>query len=217
VVIEMNYNEILINYIETIPIDEPILIEDIKKHFKNFINKNEFKKVFNTVYVYINRLVKENVLVQFAKGIYYKPKIGVFGQKKLNANKVITKKYIQDDNNIKGYFSGAYLFNQLGLTTQVPANIVVVTNERPDNNNYDVKKLGITLRKPKIKINKDNYLYLQLFDVLINKEQIKIEADNKKEIIYKFIYDNNLTIENIFKYANITKNKKVVDELYKLG
>lgn len=82
----MNYNEILIKYIDKCPYDEPIFIEDIKGYFKNYI-KNNFDDVFKNIYVYINKLVKDNKLVQFIKGVYYKP---------LNINKVIDKKYIHD-------------------------------------------------------------------------------------------------------------------------
>lgn len=88
----MNYNEILVRYIDSYPYDEPIFIEDIKNYFQSIENIKDFDHFLKTIYVYINRLVKENKLVQFLKGIYYKPAKGVFGDKKLNINKVINKK-----------------------------------------------------------------------------------------------------------------------------
>ncbi len=211
----MNYNDILIKYIDACPFDEPIFIEEIKEHFKKFILDN-FEKTFKNIYVYINRLVKENKIVQFIKGVYYKPIKGTFGNKLLNVNKVIDKKYIHDKNGQKGYFSGAYLFNKVGLTTQVPKEILIVTNECPNANDYNNKNLGVVIRKPKIKINDDNYKYLQLFDLLINKDNIKIETDDEREIIYKFIKDNELYLEKIFKYANMLNNMKPIKKLYEL-
>lgn len=211
----MNYNDILIKYIDACPFDEPIFIEEIKEHFKKFIFDN-FEKTFKNIYVYINRLVKENKIVQFIKGVYYKPIKGTFGNKLLNVNKVIDKKYIHDKNGQKGYFSGAYLFNKVGLTTQVPKEILIVTNECPNANDYNNKNLGVVIRKPKIKINDDNYKYLQLFDLLINKDNIKIETDDEREIIYKFIKDNELYLEKIFKYANMLNNMKPIKKLYEL-
>lgn len=212
----MNYNYILIKYIDEYPYDEPIFIEEIKDYFKSFIHE-EFDNVFKNIYVYINRLVKENKLVQFIKGVYYKPLKGIFGNKILNINKVIKKKYILDNNGIKGYFSGAYLFNKIGLTTQIPKEVLIVTNECPNGNDYNNKNLGVIIRKPKININEDNHKYLQLFDILINKDNIKIEVDNQKEIIYKFIRDNKLDFEKIFEYANKTNNLKAIKKLYELG
>lgn len=212
----MNYNNILIKYIDEYPYDEPIFIEEIKDYFKKII-QNNFETTFKNIYVYINRLVKENKLSQFVKGIYYKPTKGIFGSKPLNINKVIEKKYICDKNGKKGYFTGAYLFNKLGLTTQIPKEILIVTNECPNSNDYNNKNLGVTIRKPKTPVTEDNYKYLQLFDILMNKDNIKIEVDNEKEIIYKFIDDNQLNLEKIFEYANKINNLKPIIRLYELG
>ncbi len=212
----MNYNDILVKYIDEYPFDEPIFIEEIKEYFKNYIQDN-FDNVFKNIYVYINRLVKENKLAQFVKGIYYKPLKGTFGKKTLNINKVIDKKYMHNKNDIKGYISGAYLFNKIGLTTQIPKELLIVTNECPNANDYKNKNLGVTIRRPKLQINEDNYKYLQLFDVLINKDNIKIETNNEKEIIYKFIKDNELEMEKIFEYANKINNLKPIKKLYELG
>lgn len=212
----MNYNNILIKYIDEYPYDEPIFIEEIKDYFKKII-QNNFETTFKSIYVYINRLVKENKLSQFVKGIYYKPTKGIFGSKPLNINKVIEKKYICDKNGKKGYFTGAYLFNKLGLTTQIPKEILIVTNECPNSNDYNNKNLGVTIRKPKTPVTEDNYKYLQLFDILMNRDNIKIEVDNEKEIIYKFIEDNQLNLEKIFEYANKINNLKPIIRLYELG
>lgn len=212
----MNYNNILIKYIDEYPYDEPIFIEEIKDYFKKII-QNNFETTFKSIYVYINRLVKENKLSQFVKGIYYKPTKGIFGSKPLNINKVIEKKYICDKNGKKGYFTGAYLFNKLGLTTQIPKEILIVTNECPNFNDYNNKNLGVTIRKPKTPVTEDNYKYLQLFDILMNRDNIKIEVDNEKEIIYKFIEDNQLNLEKIFEYANKINNLKPIIRLYELG
>ena len=196
----MNYNDILIEYINKCPYDEPIFIEEIKDYFKKIIQDN-FENIFKNIYVYINRLVKEQKLFQFIKGIYYKPIRGKFGNKLLNINKVIEKKYICDSKGQKGYFTGAYLFNKIGLTTQIPQKILIVTNECPNANDYNNKNLGVTIRRPKIEINKDN---------------IKIEVDDEKEIIYKFIKDNELDLEKIFEYASKINSLKPIVKLYEL-
>ena len=211
----MNYNELLMKYLNDCDANEPILIEDIKNYFQNIITKkDEYISVIKNIYVYLNRLVKKDKLILFSKGIYYKPSKGVFGNKKLNSYKVIEKKYIKNNDKINGYITGAYLFNQLGLTTQIPNSIVVVTNMCPNNNEYENKKLNVKIRKPKIEVDNLNYLYLQLFDIINNKDNIKIEVNNVKEIIYNFIKSNKLDMELIFKYAKLTNNKKVIDKLY---
>ena len=185
-------------------------------------------------------MCKNDILKQFYKGIYYKPVKNIFGEMPLDKNKVIIKKYIKDENgNIKGYITGAKLFNQLGLTTQVPNIINIVTNECKNYNEYKNEKLGVIIRQPKIKINNDNtitlisnakigndlvlkinndnYKYLQLFDIINNRDQINIEVDNEDEILYNFIEENKLDFEKIIKYARETKNKKVLEKLYILA
>ena len=47
----MNYNNILIKYIDEYPYDEPIFIEEIKDYFKKII-QNNFETTFKNIYVY---------------------------------------------------------------------------------------------------------------------------------------------------------------------
>ena len=76
--------------------------------------------------------------------------------------------------------------------------MLIITNECPNANNYNNKSLGVIIRKSKFPINNDNYKYPKLFDISIDKDYIKIEFANVKEIIYKFIKDNELELEKIF-------------------
>ena len=213
----MNYNAILTEYIDKCPYDEPIFIEDIKKYFEDIVG-DKIDQVIKTIYVYVNRLVKKHILVQYLKGIYYKPTIDIFGEKEIDKETIINKKYMEDNNGCKGFTYGATLFNQLGLTTQVPRYYYIVTNECPNNNKYNNHSLGVVIKKPKIKINNNNYKYLQLLDLLNNKEKIYIEVDvnKEKEIIYKFIKDNGLEMEEIFRYAKEIKDKKAINKLFEL-
>ncbi|MCD7809282.1 MAG: hypothetical protein LUH02_08060 [Erysipelotrichaceae bacterium] len=94
----MNYNEMIVDYIDNCPFDEPIFFEKIKEYFQDIID-------IHTINVYLNRLVHDNKIVQYQKGIYYKPTMGLFGDKKLNVNKVIEKKYIKDSQGHKGYYA----------------------------------------------------------------------------------------------------------------
>lgn len=214
----MNYNQLVLEYINTFPVDEPIFIEDVKEHIAQFCVKEDINKVFENVNVILNRLNKENIIKTFYKGIYYKPAKNIFGEMPLAKNKVIDKKYIKDKNgNRKGYITGAKLFNQLGLTTQVPNITNIITNECKNYNEYKNEYLNVAIRKPKIEINNRNYRYLQLFDILNNKDHINIEVENEDKIIYQFIQDNNLDFEKIIKYARETNNKKVLEKLYTLA
>ena len=72
-------------------------------------------------------------------------------------------------------------------------------------------------KKPKIEINNENYKYLQLFDLIENKDNIGIEVDNPDEIIYNFIEENDLDFEKIIKYAMDTKSRTVINKILVLA
>lgn len=210
----MTYNEMVSKYIDEIKEDEPIFCEDVRRYMKD-VCKEDDKNIHDNINVILNRMCKKGVIKPFHKGIYYKPIKNIFGEMTLSKNKVIIRKYIKDENgNIKGYLTGAKLFNMLGLTTQVPNIINIVTNECKNYNEYKNEKLCVIIRKPKIHINNENYKYLQLFDIINNKEKINIEVDNYDEIIYRFIKENELDFEKIIKYARETNNKKILEKLY---
>lgn len=210
----MNCHNIVINYIQNCKENEPIFIEDIKQHVMQFYKEEEKDKVFNNVKEVLNRLNKEGVIKTAYKGTYYIPKTNIFGEMPLANSKIIQYKYLVDKfGNVKGYITGANLFNNLGLTTQVPNIIDIVTNECKNNNKYTNKYLNVTIRKPKIKINNENCKYLQLIDLIDNKDNIYVEVDNVDEIIYNFIQDNDLDFEKILKYARETNNKGVIEKM----
>lgn len=217
----MNYKEEIIKYIYEYEKGDPIFIEDIKKHIFNLYNEYnmiEKDKLNKNINVIINRIVKEDIIKMYAKGIYYQPIKNVFGEMPINKNKIIERKYLKDNNGrIKGYISGEKLFNRFGLTTQISNKLYIITNNCGKKNEYYNRFLNVLLKKSTIEINNENYLYLQLIDVLKNKKRIHVEANNADEIIYNYIEDNNLDFEKIIKYARETNNKKILEYLYEIA
>ena len=99
----------------------------------------------------------------------YLTKTNIFGEMPLANSKIIQYKYLVDKfGNVKGYITGANLINKVGLTTQVPNIIDIVTNECKNNNKYANKYLNVAIRKPKIKINNENYKYKLSIDEVKN-------------------------------------------------
>ena len=214
----MNCRSLVFYYIQNCEKNEPIFIEDIKEYIIQFYKDEEKEKIFNNVKEILNRLNKENVIRTAYKGIYYIPKTNIFGEVPLANNKIIQYKYLIDKfGNVKGYITGANLFNKVGLTTQVPNIIDIVTNECKNNNKYENKNLNVIIRKPKIEINNANYKYLQLIDLIENKDNIYVEVDYIDEIIYNFIQENDLQFEKILKYARETNSKAVIEKMVMLA
>ena len=211
---KMNCHNVILNYIQNCEKNEPIFIEDIKKYIMQFYKEEEKEKIFNNVKEILNRLSKDNIIKTAYKGIYYIPKTNIFGEVPLANSKIIRYKYLVDKfGNIKGYITGAILFNKVGLTTQVPNIIEIVTNECKNNNKYKNKYLNVVIRRSKIEINNENYKYLQLIDLLENRDNIYIEVDTIDEIIYDFIQKNDLNFEKIIKYARETNSKTAIEKM----
>lgn len=214
----MNCNTMVVNYINNCEKNEPIFIEDIKEYIMQFYNEAEKENVCNNIKAILNRLTKENIIKTAYKGIYYIPKVNIFGEMPLAIRKIIQYKYLVDKlGNVKGYITGAMLFNQVGLTTQVPNLTDIATNECKNYNKYTNEYLNTTIRKPKIEITTENYKYLQLFDLIENKDNINIEVENEDELIYRFIQENELDFEKIIRYARETNCKKAFEKILVLA
>ena len=191
-------------YVKNAPVAEPIYTNDIFDYVQKIIIDID-KAKFNT---YMQRYeIKNPELVRYQKGIYYKTVDTPFGKVEIDYFKVIVRKYIQDDDNIYGYESGPSFMNSLGLTTQMSRNIYIVTNNI--RYRYQDTQLGIRFSKPVIEVTKNNYRYLQLLDILLNKEGINIETDNYIDILRNFIKKNNLSFEKLIKYAGYYNSNKV--------
>lgn len=213
----MNICKLVLECIELYPEDEPIFIDDIKKYVIQKCKKDEKENVLKNINVILNRLKNEGIIKAEYKGVYYKPVITIFGEMGLDQTKLMQLKYLNDrEGNIKGYIVGAKLFNRLGLTTLVPNVTDIVTNECKYHKQYD-EKLRTYITKPKIEITNDNYRYLQFLDILENKDNIYIEAENANEILYNIIEECNLDFEKIIKYARETNNRKILDKLFVLA
>lgn len=214
----MNCYNMILEYINTQNRGIPIFIEEIKGHIIQFYNENDKEKVFNNVKAILNRMNKEGIIETAYKGIYYIPVENIFGKMLLGNRQIIQYKYIMDKKgNIKGYITGAKLFNNMHLTTQVPNIIDIATNECKNFNKYENKNLNVIIRKPKVEVNNNNYKYLQLFDLIENKDNIDIEVENPDEIIYNFITENELDFEKIIKYAMDTKSRTVINKILVLA
>ena len=215
----MDLKRNIVKFIDLYDYNVPIFKEDIKTHILKNIDEEEIdiEKLKNNLNVIIYRLIEENIIKQKIRGVYYKPTKTIFGESTISNKVLIERRFLIDAyNNIKGYIVGAKLYNMLGLTTQVPNITDIVTNECKYHKIYN-DTLRINIYKPKISINNDNYLYLQLLDFIENKENINIENDNFDETIFLIIEKNNLEFEKLIKYARTTNNKKAIKKLVEIA
>src|SRR5699024_6917242 len=70
----------------------------------------------------IERLIEKDVIKRVSTGVFYKPKKTAFGELKPNEEEIL-KPYLFEKGKRIAYITGISLYNQMGLTTQIPTNI----------------------------------------------------------------------------------------------
>ena len=90
----------------------------------------------------------------------------------LDPMKVIVRKYIKSTTETYGYFAGATFANQIGLTTQMPAMLEIITSkESTKGRTVTVGSQAIRLKRPATTITSENAGLLQLLDAVSQAEK----------------------------------------------
>ena len=117
----------------------------------------------------LERLQKKGLIKRLSKGLFYKPKRTVFGEKKPDEQQVL-KSYLYQNGQRVAYITGTYLYNQMGLTTQVPAIVQIASRDRRIFVNRGTVKA--TPVKSYVDVADDNYGMLGLLDALKDLKDI---------------------------------------------
>jgi len=147
------------------------------------------------------RLTDAGEIARFDTGTYYIPTNTAMGKSLLNPRRVIEKKYIKSDNKVFGFYSGISLENSVGLTTQMPNVIEIVTNNESSRvRNVNVGKQKVRLRKSRIAITNKNVEVLQVLDFFNEIEYNRLDNDERKALL-KYVKCKNLTQRQVFENA----------------
>lgn len=89
---------------------------------ERIITYDDFKDLgeFQAVAMYLSRLQKAGVIKRLSKGRYYKPRITKFGVLAPSDNEILKSVLSKG-----GYIAGPFAINRLGITTQVPSEIMI--------------------------------------------------------------------------------------------
>lgn len=152
----MLYDYIINNYKEA----EPIF-------FSDFVIEGITKSALNQQ---LKTLCKNGLLEKYDTGVYFRPKKSLLKSSiGPNADMVARYRFISKGDNIDGFYAGNSFANQLGITTQVPSVVEIVSN----NTNSSAREIEIGnrrfyVRKPVVAITKDNVYVLQMLELLRN-------------------------------------------------
>lgn len=127
----------------------------------------------NAIRQSVKRLAASGFLKRYDTGIYYIPKTkSLLGTSYLDPYIVIMRKFIQNRSATYGYISGISFANQLGLTTQMPAIIEIVTNrESTAGRTISIGSQTVRLKKSPVEITDENAALLQLLDGISQVEK----------------------------------------------
>lgn len=129
---------------------------------------NVSSKKITTAAKVIERLIKKGVIKKIAKGTFYKPEITVFGELKPSENEII-KPYLFEKGKRIAYITAELLYNQLGLTTQIPATIKIASLKRIYINKGAIKAKPV---KSYVEVTDENFYILGLLDAIKDFKKI---------------------------------------------
>ena len=129
------------------------------------IEKSEYQSAAKS----IERLIKKGIIKRVSPGIFFKPKQTVFGEL-LPKEEEILKPYLYKDGRRIAYITGIYLYNKLGLTTQIPQIIKIASREKE----IKVKKSNLKVKPAKsyVDVTNKNFQYLEILDAVKDLKKI---------------------------------------------
>ncbi len=133
----------------------------------------------------VSRMVSDKRLKRFSKGKFYVPKKGLFGSRKPSDSELI-RSVLYKEGCLRGYVTGLSLYNQLGITTQVPRTITVAYNGGRQEKEFGTIRIKMIVTR--IPIKEKDVKLLQYLDVLKDIKKI-LDADINLtlEIIRQYI------------------------------
>jgi len=117
----------------------------------------------------ISRLVFDKQLKRFSKGKFYVPKKGLLGIRKPSDTELL-RSILYKDGCLRGYVTGLSLYNQLGLTTQVPRTITVAYNGGRQEKEFGTFRIKTLVTR--IPIQEKDVKLLQYLDALKDLKKI---------------------------------------------
>lgn len=161
--------------------------ERIRKRIKSIPERTPFGYTqldiepdnFYTVAKVLERLQKQGVIKRAAKGIFYKPKLSIFGELGLDYDALLNSYLFKNEKRI-GYVTGTTIYNELNLTTQIP-NVTKIATRTENVRRIKTNSFRVKIVKPNTEITEENYQLLSLLDALKDFKKIP-DLDKKSGI-----------------------------------
>lgn len=147
----------------------------------------------------VSRLVTDRKIVRLYKGKFYIPQKGVLGPRKPSDSELL-RSVLYKDGSLRGYVTGTALYNQLGLTTQMPRTVTVALNGGRQKKDFGtIRVRTIIARAP---VTELNVKLLQYLDVLKDIKKIP-DADISQTLKAMRRYLSGLTEKEVKRLAQL--------------
>ena len=152
-----------------------VLYNYIREHYKEaepiFFSDLEREDITRSALIQqLKKLCDKGLLEKYDVGVYFIPKKTLLNSTiGPNADMVARYRFISKGNNIDGFYGGNSFANQIGISTQVPQVVEIVSN----NTNSSDREVRIGnrrfyVKKPIVQITKENVYVLQMLELLKN-------------------------------------------------
>lgn len=150
----MLYNYIKEHYKQA----EPIFLSDL-------LNMNITKPDLNQQ---LKELCEKGLLQQYDEQVYFIPKKTTLNSTiGPNADMVARYRFISRVDNVDGFYAGNTFANQIGISTQVPYVIEIVSNNVAYDGKILIGNRRFDVRKSVVPITKENVFVLHMLDLLV--------------------------------------------------
>ena len=200
----MLYNYIKEHYKEA----EPIFLADL-------LIKNITESELNWQ---LKELCEKGSLQKYDEEVYYIPK-----KSKLNlavgpnADLVARYRFISKGDNVDGFYAGNTFANQIGISTQVPYVIEIVSNNVSNDGDILIGNRRFVVRKPVVPITKENVHVLQMLELLVKLDAyLDCSYEEAKEKFAEYISVYGITKSDVELYIK-EYPKSALKYYYELG
>ncbi len=202
----IGYRNLLIQYIERQEPDQPILTSQVTQYIaeETGLDEAEVKKAVN---VNMARLEKAGQIIRIEKGVYCKKIKTAFGYYTPNKETLFCKRLLYDEKDVIGYETGLSMLNRIGLVSQMPKRISIATNMYTKRVPVDIQ---VEIRRPSANVNRANYRYLQILDVIRDLGDAPVDAVKPEELIKGIVKSLELNTDILIFTARKYYNSKIL-------
>lgn len=173
------YRDLIMQYLTALDHNQVITTQKVAQYVAGQLQL-ETSAVKKTVNVTMARLEKEGQIMRLTKGVYCRKVKTAFGYYTPDKEILFCKQLLRNENEVIGYETGLSALNRLGLVSQMPKKRCIATNL---HTRRIPKGMQIEIRKPPIRVNEDNFRYLQILDAIRELDIAPVDAAKPVDVV----------------------------------